>query len=155
MVAIGRNRVAALTCAAIAGILFLITFQFEEMPAVITRGFGAELFPRLVLGVIMLLCVLLALEPAGEEAQDEIRVTPMVFVTGASLAGFMVLLQFIGMLTAILVFLVGVGWLWGERRTLLLLLVGSSATASIWAVFVKGFGVPLPAGSLFVQLAGY
>lgn len=155
MVAIGRNRVAALACAAIAAILFLITFQFEEMPAVITRGFGAELFPRLVLGVIMLLCVLLALEPGGEEASDDIRATPMVFVTGASLVGFMALLQFAGMLIAILVFLVGVGWLWGERRTSLLLLVGSSVTAVIWAVFVKGFGVPLPAGSLFVQLAGY
>lgn len=153
MVAIGRNRVAALVCAVIAAVLFLITFQFEEMPAAITRGFGAELFPRLVLGVIFLLCLVLALGPAGQEAPD-VPVTPMVFVTGAALVAFMGLLEVAGMLAAMLAFLVTVGWLWGERRIWLLFVVSLTVTAAIWGVFVKGFGVPLPTGTLVAHLVG-
>ena len=40
--------------------LFAATFWFEQMPEGITRGFGAELFPRMVLGTIVALAVLLS-----------------------------------------------------------------------------------------------
>jgi len=46
------------------------------------------------------------------------------------------------------VYLVGVGYLWGERRHWLLFLSAILLTAAIWAVFVKGFGIPLPKGLL-------
>jgi hypothetical protein len=43
-------------------------------------------------------------------------------------------------------FLLGLGWLWGERRYGVLLLNAGLLSAVIWAVFVKGFGVQLPKG---------
>lgn len=153
MVAIGRNRIAALVCAAITAALFLVTFHFEQMPDSITQGFGAELFPRLVLGVILLLCVLLAMEPAGETA-PAVPITPRLFATGAALVGYMGLLEIAGMLVSMLVFLFAVGWLWGERRIWLLLIASTTVTAAIWGLFVKGFGIPLPYGRL-AALAGY
>ncbi|HEU5176076.1 MAG TPA: hypothetical protein VFU24_01350, partial [Burkholderiales bacterium] len=61
------HRVAAAAVIAIAVALFAATFWFEKMPEGITRGFGAELFPRLVLGTIIALAVLLALLPAWSE----------------------------------------------------------------------------------------
>jgi putative tricarboxylic transport membrane protein len=114
------------------------------MPEAITRGFGAEAFPRLVLGTIMVLAVLLTIPaPAGEPYA---RIPPMVYYSAASLLVFMALVPVTGMLPAMFLFLVGLGRLWGERRLVLLIPVSAALTAAIWVVFVKGFGVQLPKG---------
>ena len=41
---------------------------------------------------------------------------------------------------------VGIGALWGERRWALFVVSGVILSASIYLLFVKGFGVPLPRG---------
>ena len=141
------HRVAAATAAAIAVALFAATFWFEEMPEGITRGFGAEVFPRLVLGTIMVLAAFLfATSPTGPRLE---RIPAMVYYSGAALVLFMALVPLAGMLGAMLLFLVGLGWLWGERRAWVLAASAVLLTAIIWAVFVKGFGVQLPKGSFF------
>lgn len=138
------NRAAAATVIAIAVALFAATFWFEQMPEGITRGFGAEVFPRLVLGTIVVLAVLLALSPASGAPLPPIP--RMVWLSGAALLAFMALVPVTGMLAAMLLFLAGVGYLWGERRHWLLFLSAILLTAAIWGVFVKGFGVQLPKG---------
>ena len=138
------TRAAAAAVIAIAVALFAATFWFEQMPEGITRGFGAELFPRVVLGAIVALAMLLAIMPASSPPLP--RIPPMVWYSGASLLAFMALVPVIGMLPAMFVFLVGVGWMWGERRRLLLLVSSVGLTLAIWAVFVKGFGIQLPKG---------
>jgi hypothetical protein len=141
------NRAAAAAVITIAAALFAATFWFEQMPEGITRGFGAELFPRMVLGTIIALSVLLAITPASNPPLP--RIAPMVWYSGASLLAFMALVPVAGMLPAMLVFLVAVGYLWGERRHWLLFLSALLMTAAIWAVFVKGFGVQLPTGLFY------
>jgi putative tricarboxylic transport membrane protein len=141
---VNSHRVAAAAVVAIAVALFAATFWFEQMPEGITRGFGAEAFPRLVLGTIVALAVLLiVVSPTGEALP---RIPAMVWYTGASLLAFMALVPLIGMLPGMFVFLIALGALWGERRYWLLLLNATVTTAVIWAVFVKGFGVQLPKG---------
>ena len=140
------NRAAAAAVIAIATALFAATFWFEQMPEGITRGFGAELFPRMVLGTIIALAVLLALTPASTAPLP--RIPRMVWYTGASLLAFMALVPVIGMLPAMFVFLTALGMLWGERRYLVLFLSAILLIAAIWGVFVKGFGVQLPKGLL-------
>jgi Tripartite tricarboxylate transporter TctB family len=141
---VNSNRVAAAAVVAIAVALFAATFWFEQMPEGITRGFGAEAFPRLVLGTIVVLAVLLAVvSPTGDALPP---VPAMVWYTGASLIAFMALVPIAGMLPAMFIFLIALGLLWGERRYWLLLLNASLLSAVIWAVFVKGFGVQLPKG---------
>jgi hypothetical protein len=138
------NRAAAAAVIAIALALFAATFWFEQMPEGITRGFGAELFPRMVLGTIIALGALLALAPASNPPLP--RIPPMVWYSGASLLTFMALIPVAGMLPAMLLFLVAVGYLWGERRHGVLFLSAILLSAAIWAVFVKGFGVQRPKG---------
>ena len=135
---------AAAAVAAIAVALFAATFWFEQMPEGITRGFGAEVFPRLVLGTIIALAVVLAILPGGSEALP--RIPRMVWYSGAALLVFMGLVLVIGMLPSMFVFLVALGYLWGERRHWVLLLSAVLLTAAIWAVFARGFGVPMPKG---------
>ena len=141
------NRVAAAAVLGVAAALFAFTFGFEKMPEGLTGGFGAEAFPRLVLGVIAALAVLLFATSGASEAQPPIP--RMVYYTGASLLAFMALVSFVGMLAAMFVFVAALGYLWGERRAWLVLLVAATVTAAIWAVFVRGFAVQMP-GSLFV-----
>jgi hypothetical protein len=140
------NRTAAAVVVAVAAALFAATFWFEEMPEGITRGFGAELFPRMVLGTIIGLAVLLALTPASDAPLP--RIPRMVWYSGAALLAFMALVRVGGMLPTMFLFLVGLGILWGERRYLLVLITAALMTAAIWGVFVKGFGVQLPKGLL-------
>ena len=138
------HRLAAVAVIAIAAVLFGLTFGFEKMPEGITRGFGAEAFPRLVLGTIVALAVLLAV--VSRESSSLERVPAMVYYSGAALLVFMALVPLAGMLPAMFIFLLGLGYLWGERRHWLLLLSAGIMTAVIWGVFVKGFGVQLPKG---------
>ena len=140
------NRVAAAAVIAIAAALFAVTFWFEKMPEGITRGFGAELFPRLVLGTIIALAVLLLLLPASSEPLA--RIPSMVWYSGAALILFMAIVPVIGMLPAMFVILLALGYLWGERRHLVLWSSAVLLTAAIWGIFVKGFGVQLPKGLL-------
>lgn len=138
------HRVAAAATAAIAIVLFALTFGFEQMPEGITRGFGAEVFPRLILGTIVALSIFLfVLSPTGAALE---RIPAMVYYTGALLLVFMGLAPLIGMLPAMFLFLLGLGWMWGERRAWMLGLSAAVLTALIWAVFVRGFGVQLPKG---------
>ena len=140
------HRVAAAAVAAIAVALFAATFWFEQMPEGITRGFGAEAFPRLVLGTIIAFAVLLVFASPTTEVLP--RIPAMVWYTGAALLVFMAIVPLAGMLPVMFVFLLALGILWGERRYWLLLLTAALLTAAIWAVFVKGFGVQLPKGLL-------
>jgi putative tricarboxylic transport membrane protein len=136
--------VAAVGAAAIAIVLFALTFGFEQMPEGITRGFGAEVFPRLVLGTIVALALLLFITSPSAPALE--RIPAMVYYTGAALLAFMALVPLAGMLAAMFVFLVALGYLWGERRYWLLFLSAAVMTGAIWLVFVRGFGVQLPKG---------
>jgi hypothetical protein len=138
------NRAAAAAVIAIAAALFAATFWFEEMPEGITRGFGAELFPRMVLGTIIALALLLALTPAS--AAPLPRIPPMMWYSAATLLAFLALVRVAGMLPAMFVLLIGLGYLWGERRHWLLVVSAILLIAAVWGVFVKGFGVQLPKG---------
>ena len=138
------NRAAAAAVIAIAAALFAATFWFEEMPEGITRGFGAELFPRMVLGTIIALALLLALTPASDAPLP--RIPPMMWYSAATLLAFMALVRVAGMLPAMFALLIGLGYLWGERRHWLLVVSAILLMAAVWGVFVKGFGVQLPKG---------
>ena len=138
------SRAAAAAVIAIAAALFAATFWFEEMPEGITRGFGAELFPRMVLGTIIALALLLATTPASDAPLP--RIPPMMWYSAATLLAFMALVRVAGMLPAMFVLLIGLGYLWGERRHWLLVVSAILLMAAVWGVFVRGFGVQLPKG---------
>jgi putative tricarboxylic transport membrane protein len=143
---VNSNRVAAVAVLATAAVLFALTFGFEKLPAGLSGGFGAEAFPRLVLGVIAALALLLAFVPPAAETQPP--VPRMVYLTGGSLLAFMALVPLAGMLPAMFLFQLGLAYLWGERRHALVLSIAAATTALLWALFVRGFGIQLPKGML-------
>lgn len=127
---------------------FAATYDFESVPEGIAQGMGAEAFPRLVLLIILGLCGLIAWQARARPPERGEPVPAMVILTGLVLVGFMIVNEFLGMLAASFVFMIGLGRLWGERRLLPLVTSAGATVFVIWAVFVRGFGILFPAGLL-------
>jgi putative tricarboxylic transport membrane protein len=142
------DRLAAIAILALCAGVYAATWHFDTVSAVISQGMGPEAFPRLVIGVIAVLAVLLALRPRHRGGVDAEPIAPMVLYTTAALLGFMIAVPVLGMLPSMALLIVGLGRLWGERHLLRLAGAAAFLSVAIWAVFVRGLGVPLPGGLL-------
>jgi hypothetical protein len=129
-------------------VAYALTYTFDSVPAALMSGLGAELFPRLVIGVMILLAGLIAFNIGSTPMSAPAAVPPMVWLTGGTLFLFMGAVELVGMWPACLLFLVGVGRMWGERS---LLKLGASAIAlcvALYLLFVRLLGGSFPKGVL-------
>ena len=150
---IHSDQAAAAVIIALAAAAYGITFTFPEVPKALQQGMGPERYPQLVLGVLIGLCALLAIDARGKPDTKPPPLEPAVVLTAASGALFIGAVLLLGMPLAMFLALLALGLLWGERRWLPLLLNAVLLPAIIWAVFVRGLRVPLPMG-LLGQLLG-
>lgn len=144
------RRVALAVLAAAAGI-FALTYGFDEVPAALMQGLGAELFPRLVLAVIALLALVMAWRGGGAPAE---AMPPAVWGTAAVLVAATLAIDLVGLLAVGFAVTVGLGRLWGERRLPLLAAAAAGLILALWLVFVRLLGVVLPRGALGEMLFG-
>lgn len=128
----------------IAAAAFAATFTFDTVPEALMQGLGAEIFPRMVLAVIVALALVLAFQARTRAPEILETIPPMVYATGAAMLAFFAGVWLIGMLPSMFAFLVGLGHLWGERRWLPLVASAAGLCFSIWLIFVKLFGIALP-----------
>lgn len=142
--------VAAVALAACA-VAFGLTYRFPTMPAAMMVGLGAEVFPRLVIGVIAFLAVLAALGIGNPPMETPPRVPPMVWITVAVALAFIGAVGLIGMWPAAILFLVVLGRLWGERSLWKLAASALALCAALYLVFVRVLGGNFPKG-LIAQL---
>jgi hypothetical protein len=141
---------AATIAVAVAG--FAATYLWEEVPAALTQGLGAVEFPRLVCAVLLALGVLMALRRPAQLEEPAPPLSLCFWATLAAVLLFLPLVSLIGMLPSILLFLVGVGWLWGERRHGMLVGSAAGVTLSLWLIFVRVFGITMPENLLTASL---
>ncbi|MGQ0675316.1 MAG: tripartite tricarboxylate transporter TctB family protein [Rhodospirillales bacterium] len=144
----GIDRTVALVVLAFAAGVYALTYRFDEVPAALMSGLGAELFPRLVLATLAVLAVLLAL---GIGSPPMARLAPLprqAWLTGGVLLGFMGAIELIGMWPSSLALLVGLGWLWGERSLWKLGLSAAGLVAALYLLFVRFLGGTFPRGML-------
>ena len=133
---------------AFCALAYGLTLTFDTVPAALAQGMGPEVFPRLVLGVMVVLAAVLAWAARGKPDEAREPVPGMVYLTGLAMFAFMGVMALVGMLVAIVIAVVGIGRLWGERRWGLLVLTGIGLSIGIRLLFVNGFGIPLPRGLL-------
>jgi hypothetical protein len=135
----------------IIGLCLLVwagTLTFDEVPAALTQGMGPAVFPRLVLGLLIVLCGWLALSARHRPDPEREPVHRMVYLTALAVLAFMLVLGLLGMYGAIVFAVVGIGRLWGERRWWLLAAVALGLAVTTRIVFVTAFGIGLPRGLL-------
>lgn len=138
----------AIGIVAFCAIIYAITTTFPKVPAALATGMGPEVFPRLLLALLMVLAGALVLLARGKADRGREPIPAMVYWTALAMLAFMGVLWAAGMAAAMFIGFVGMGLLWGERRWVLLVTSGFVLSALIYTLFVKGFGVPLPRGLL-------
>jgi hypothetical protein len=102
--------------------------------------------------VLLALGVLMALRRPEPQAEPALPLNPCFWATFAAVVLFLPVVSLIGMLPSILLFLVGVGWIWGERRHGMLVGSAAGVTVSLWLIFVRVFGITMPDNLLTASL---
>jgi putative tricarboxylic transport membrane protein len=136
----------AIVIVAFCAVVYGITTTFPSMPSVLVMDMGPEVFPRLLLGVLVFLAGLLAFISRGRRDESRESVPAMVYWTALAMLAFIGVVWLVGMTVAMFVGFVGIGLLWGEKRRGILLVAGVALSAFIYLLFVRGFGIPLPRG---------
>ena len=137
--------VAAVALSACA-VAYGLTYGFAVMPAAMVSGLGAEVFPRLVIGVIAFLAVLAAFGVGNPPMESPSPIPRMVWITAAVLLAFVGAVALVGMWPAAILFLVGLGRLWGERSLWKLAASALALCAVLYLLFVRVLGGNFPRG---------
>ena len=127
-------------------VAYWLTYRFAVMPAAMVSGLGAEVFPRLVIGVIAFLAVLAAFGIGNPPMETPAPVPRVVWITGTVLFAFVGAVALIGMWPAAIVFLIGLGLLWGERSVWKLTASAVVLCAALYGLFVRVLGGNFPKG---------
>lgn len=113
----------ALVLLGVCAFLWWDTTRFAEVPDSLAQNAPPTAFPRLLLGVIALMSLMLPFEHRfkndGGEGIDKARVErprPIVFITGAVLVAILALTPWLGTFLAMVAAAVVIPLLWGERR---------------------------------------
>lgn len=145
------DRIVALVVLAFTAGVYGLTFRFDEVPAALMSGMGADLFPRLVLGTLAVLAVLTAFNIGSARMDRPAPLPSHVWGTGAVLLGFMGAVEIAGMWASSFALLIGLGWYWGERSLWKLAASATGLVAALYLLFARFLGVSFPR-SLLGQL---
>lgn len=133
---------------------YWITLGFQEAPAALAQNVQPASFPRLVIGVIACLSVVMMVLGLGQSGQRQ-KVPPIsVFVTATMMIGFVVAFDTLGIIAAMALFTLTMPILWGERRIFVLIAFAVLFPALVYTVFALGLGVYFAPGVL-AQLAAW
>jgi hypothetical protein len=129
------GAVALAGCAA----AFALTFHFTATtPAAMMSGMGAEFFPRLILAAMAVLAVCILFGIGNPPMETPAPIPPIVWITVAILAAYLVAVEIVGMWIASFVLVVGLGRLWEPR--------------SLWRLSAAAAGLLLVIGFTFVRV---
>ena len=145
----GQDLLVAAVALAGCAAAFWLTFRFQATtPAAMMEGMGAEFFPRLVIGVMVVLAICIAVGFGNPEAAKPPPIPAIVWITMAILAAYVALLEVGGMWLTSFILMVGLGRLWGEKSWVKLSVTAASLLAVIYFVFVKFLKSGFPTGLL-------
>jgi putative tricarboxylic transport membrane protein len=148
----GDDYVAALIilfCAVVVG----FTTTFDAVPAALAQGIPPEQFPRLLSGVIAALAVVLIFQARKGEPKKRKPVPPMVYKSAALLVVYVAVIEWIGIIPAMILFCLSLPILWGERNYVILGIYAVSFSTAVYFLFSRALDVYFPMGELFSTLA--
>jgi putative tricarboxylic transport membrane protein len=122
-----------LFCAAAYG----VTLTFAKAPAVVAQNVQPATFPRLVLGVIAVLTLIMMVLARGRPERPRRRVRAMTWLSAAVMVGFVLAFQWLGIVPAMVLLCLGLPVLWGERRSHLVLPFGLGFPLAVYLLFVE------------------
>lgn len=147
------DLVLALILLAICGFLWWDTTTFAKIPDSLAQNAPPTVFPRLMLGAIIIMSLLLPFEhllkaDGGEDIDRgrEEAPKPIVFVTAAVILAVVALTPWLGSFLAMVAVTAIVPWLWGERRYLRIAAFSIGLSIAVWVIFAMLLEVNLVLG---------
>ena len=138
---------------ALCALLFWNTTTFERVPASLAQNVQPTLFPRLLLGTIVLMALFLPFEHVQKKVQgidlDSARsdwVRPITYVTGLALVVLVISIPWLGTFLAMIAACAVLPVLWGERRWWLVAVYAIAFPLLISLLFVTGLEVNFEPG---------
>lgn len=123
---------------------FWLTTQFDRVPPILKRGIQPSDFPQLVIVLIVFLSVILMIR---DRARPEGRIGPAAWGSLGCIAGFAAVAQ-TDLFLGLGLFAAALAALWGERRILVIGMLGAAAPALVFLLFDMVFEVRFPRGLL-------
>ncbi|MCH8266846.1 MAG: tripartite tricarboxylate transporter TctB family protein [Acidobacteria bacterium] len=145
---LNEDTIAGLAMLLVSAAGFILTFGFDEVPAILSQNVPPTFFPRVVLTTTALLSILLLIQGVRRKEPKKAPVPPIVFATAGVIAVAVLLLETLGVFTVIFLACVVLPLLWGERRIRDVLLFAALTPIAIYLLFVHFLQLRFPPGIL-------
>ena len=132
-------------------VILYLTTTFDEVPAARAQGVPPEQFPQLLLALIAGLAVLMMHQARGQEEKKRKPVPAMVYLSAGLLVLFIAVVQWVGIIVAMILFCIALPLLWGDRRYLPILVFAAVFPFFVYYLFSWVMEVHFPMG-LFVNM---
>ena len=133
---------------AFCAVVVYLTTSFDEVPAMLSQGIPPTQFPRMLVGVIAVLAVIMVIQARTRRDANKKPVPVMAFATAGLLVVFVAAIEWIGTIGAIVLFCIALPILWGERRFGWIAAYAVLFPSGVYLLFVKVLEVRFPAGLL-------
>ncbi len=144
-----RDFVAGCLILALCAALFYVTTTFDSDPLGMAQGMPATHMPRLVLGVIAVLTVIMMAQGLRAGAAEAEAAPPWrMWATAALLAVTAILFPIIGVPLAFFLVCIALPLLWGARDLRIVGAFALGVPVAIYVVFQILLGLRLPLGPL-------
>ncbi|MBY6031277.1 tripartite tricarboxylate transporter TctB family protein [Halomonas sp. DP8Y7-1] len=148
MMRLRRDLLPGCALLTLAGGLYVITTNFGTVPASFAQGMQAADMPRLIIGVIVVLVLVMMAQGRGHEEEAKPAISWRMWATSFVLLISVFLFDVLGLtLTTVLTCLI-IPLLWGERRRGAVVLYAIAVPACIYLLFTHALLLRLPQGVL-------
>ena len=142
--------VIGLACMALGIAVFIAAGNLQT----VRLGIGPAGFPKfisIVLGVLGLAQTIMALSSGVKAPEFNIdKKAASLFIAAVAMSfAYVLLVDMIGFLIMTPLLLLGLMYLFGERRIVKMLIIAAVTTACIWLLFTEVFMIFLPVGRIF------
>lgn len=127
-------------------IVFAITTTFDEVPRALSQGLDPEGFPRLILGVIVVLVAAMMVRAQRQPDSPRKPVPRIALLTAAALVVFVGVVDWLGAAATMVLFCAGLPVLWGERRWGWIAAYAVLFPSSVYLLFSTVLEVRFPLG---------
>ncbi len=132
-------------------IVFALTLTFDDVPSALSHGVPPTQFPRLLVGFIVALTLLVMFEGRKKPPSERKPLPRMVYLSTALLLVFVALLNWVGTMVAMIGICIALPLLWGERKYVPILLLAALFPIAVYYLFSEVMEVRFPA-SVFTTL---
>ncbi len=143
-----QDTIVGVVLLVFCAIVYWLTTDFVEVPAMLSQNVPPTFFPRLVLSVVALLSVTLIFSGLGKTPKTTSRIEPAVAVTALIIVVAGVLVGLIGTMLTLSMIAVAIPVAWGERRLRPIGMLAISLPAGIYVIFSLALGIRFPTGQL-------